>query len=118
MDYMELTHPRLHVAGQYFFVQWMKHFPSVYGYLFQKTREENTLIQMLKRFSTFSLHKLSTMLETEKPAIVVSTFPRSSRHVLIESNGLYRCANGYRHDGSHGSQLLDTFSHGLLYGGF
>ncbi|ANA82747.1 Monogalactosyldiacylglycerol synthase [Paenibacillus vortex V453] len=75
MDYMELTHPRLHVAGQYFFVQWMKHFPSVYGYLFQKTREENTLIQMLKRFSTFSLHKLSTMLETEKPAIVVSTFP-------------------------------------------
>ncbi|MBK1678653.1 galactosyldiacylglycerol synthase, partial [Rhodospirillum rubrum] len=71
MDYMELTHPRLHVAGQYFFVQWMKHFPSVYGYLFQKTREENTLIQMLKRFSTFSLHKLSTMLETEKPAIVV-----------------------------------------------
>lgn len=75
IDYMELTHPRLHVAGQYFFVQWMKHFPSVYGYLFQKTREENTLIQMLKRFSTFSLHKLSTMLEDEKPAIVVSTFP-------------------------------------------
>ncbi|WP_456287573.1 galactosyldiacylglycerol synthase [Paenibacillus sp. AK002] len=75
IDYMELTHPRLHVAGQFFFVQWMKHFPSVYGYLFQKTREENTLIQMLKRFSTFSLQKLSAMLETEKPAIVVSTFP-------------------------------------------
>ena len=36
IDYMELTHPRLHVAGQFFFVQWMKHFPSVYGYLFQK----------------------------------------------------------------------------------
>ncbi|MGG3279337.1 MGDG synthase family glycosyltransferase [Paenibacillus solani] len=75
IDYMELTHPRLHVAGQFFFVQWMKHFPSVYGYLFQKTREENALIHMLKRSSTFSLHKLGTMLEAEKPAIVVSTFP-------------------------------------------
>lgn len=75
IDYMELTHPKLHIAGQYFFVQWMKHFPSVYGYLFQKTREENTLIHMLKHLGTFSLHKLGTMIEEEKPSVVVSTFP-------------------------------------------
>ncbi|GAB6931089.1 glycosyltransferase [Paenibacillus sp. JCM 10914] len=75
IDYMELTHPKLHVAGQFFFVQWMKHFPTMYGYLFQKTRDENTLIHMLKRLGSFSLHKLGTMIEEEDPSIVVSTFP-------------------------------------------
>lgn len=50
-------------------------FPIRLRLFIPKTREENTLIHMLKRFSTFSLHKLSTMLETENPAVVVSTFP-------------------------------------------
>lgn len=91
VDYMELTHPRLHVAGQFFFVQWMKHFPSIYGYLFQKTREENTLIHMLKRFSTLRLERLSAMLESEKPAIVVSTFPPAAAGISLLK------AMGYTH---------------------
>lgn len=89
IDYMELTHPRLHVAGQYFFIQWVKHFPSLYGYLFQKTREENTLIQLLKRLSTFSLQKLGSLLEDQKPSVVISTFPPAAAGMsLLKSMGL------------------------------
>ncbi|MGG1879522.1 glycosyltransferase [Paenibacillus cisolokensis] len=89
VDYMELTHPKLHTAGQYFFVQWMKHFPSVYGYLFQKTRDDSGLIQLLRRLSSFNLHKISDLLEEVKPAVIVSTFPPAAAAVaMLKAMGL------------------------------
>jgi len=40
VDYMEQVSPHLHSVGTYCFVQWVKLFPSMYGYLFNMTRKD------------------------------------------------------------------------------
>ncbi|MBW5447165.1 glycosyltransferase [Cohnella sp. CFH 77786] len=75
VDYMEWTHPRLHVAGKFFYEQWMKKLPSLYGYLFQRTRGDNLFSSLVKRAKTYSLERMQQLLMEKQPSVVVSTFP-------------------------------------------
>lgn len=74
-DFMELTHPIVHPVSRYIFLQGMKSMPSAYGYLYSKTRGENAFSGMLKSFNRYGLGRLLKLLRTERPSIVVSTFP-------------------------------------------
>lgn len=78
VDIMEWIHPRMHVIERYCFMQWVKHFPSLYGYLYQKTRADNPLTYLLKQFRTSSLHRLCRLIEDVNPTVLVSTFPPAS----------------------------------------
>ncbi|XEC96522.1 glycosyltransferase [Paenibacillus tarimensis] len=89
VDVMEWIHPRLHVIERYCFVQWVRHFPSLYGYLYQKTREDNPLTYFLKKFSTSSLHRLHRLVGDEQPTVLVSTFPPASAAIsLLKEKGM------------------------------
>jgi processive 1,2-diacylglycerol beta-glucosyltransferase len=78
VDFMEWTHPRLHAVSRYCYLQWVTHFPSIYGYLFQKTRGDNSFSQLFKKLKLFSMARMLQLLHEKKPDIVVSTFPSAA----------------------------------------
>lgn len=89
VDFMEWTHPHLHSVGRYCYIQWVKTFPSVYGYLFQKTRDDNTFSNLFKKVKLFALGKMVKLLEEVQPTVVVSTFPIAAAAMsLLKENGL------------------------------
>ncbi|CAG7653607.1 glycosyltransferase [Paenibacillus allorhizosphaerae] len=75
VDFLEWTHPYMHVVGKYCFMQWVKSLPSVYGFLYRKTRDDNTLSGWFKRMRTFSADRMVELLKEVQPTEVVSTFP-------------------------------------------
>jgi processive 1,2-diacylglycerol beta-glucosyltransferase len=78
VDFMEWTHPHLHQVGKFCYIQWLKAFPSLYGYLFDMTRDDNTLSMLFKRLRSFSLDRMCKLLDEVKPTVVVSTFPSAA----------------------------------------
>lgn len=88
VDFMELVHPRMHAIERYCFLQWMKHFPSSYGYLYQKTRTDSMLTFFLKHIRATSQQRLLRLLHEEQPTMVVSTFPPASAAIsLLKEKG-------------------------------
>jgi processive 1,2-diacylglycerol beta-glucosyltransferase len=89
VNVMELTHPYLHTFGRYLFMQGVKKFPSVYGYLYKKTRHASASSSMLKTFHLFGMGRLMKCLEELQPAVVVSTFPLAAYAMsLLKKKGL------------------------------
>ncbi|QDY82662.1 galactosyldiacylglycerol synthase [Paenibacillus polymyxa] len=89
VDFMQWIHPRMHVVERYCFLQWVKHFPTSYGYMYQKTRTDSTLTFFLKHFLTTSLQRLLKLLNEEQPTLIVSTFPLASAAIsLLKEKGM------------------------------
>ncbi|EPY09712.1 MULTISPECIES: MGDG synthase family glycosyltransferase [Paenibacillus] len=92
VDYMEQVSPHLHSVGTYCFVQWVKLFPSMYGYLFNMTRKDRKLAQLLKGVRFTSLRPLIKLVEQMKPTVIVSTFPAASAAVSkLKERGMIDC---------------------------
>jgi processive 1,2-diacylglycerol beta-glucosyltransferase len=75
LDVMELTNPYFQSISRYIFLKSVKKLPSVYGYLYRKTRPVNPFSQFLKKLNHFGLGRLLNVLETMRPKVVISTFP-------------------------------------------
>jgi len=89
IDFMELAHPLIHSISRYFFIQSLKRFPSIYGFIYNKTRESNNLSLMLKKTNKLGMGRLFKLLQDEQPTAVVSTFPLASGAMsAIKSVGL------------------------------
>jgi processive 1,2-diacylglycerol beta-glucosyltransferase len=89
VNFMELTHPYLHTFSRYLFVQGVKKFPSIYGYLYQKTRHTHSPSSMLKTINLFSMGRLMKLLEELQPTVVTSTFPLAAYAMsLLKGKGL------------------------------
>lgn len=89
VDFLEWTHPYLHSVGKFCYMQWVKGLPSVYGYLYRKTRDENTLSSLFKRLRSFSTDRMLTLIDDVKPTVVVSTFPGAAAAMsYLKSNRL------------------------------
>ncbi|MEW9702493.1 glycosyltransferase [Paenibacillus sp. SI8] len=89
VDFLEWTHPYLHSVGKYCYMQWVKSLPSVYGYLYRKTRDDNTFSHMFKRMKSFSTERMLELLHDYRPTEVVSTFPGAAAAMsYLKSNGL------------------------------
>jgi processive 1,2-diacylglycerol beta-glucosyltransferase len=78
IDYMEWTHPRLHAAGRFCYMQWVKSLPSLYGYLYRKTRGDNRWSALFKRIKAFRTYRMLELLRDVRPTKVVSTFPAAA----------------------------------------
>ncbi|WP_054955767.1 MGDG synthase family glycosyltransferase [Paenibacillus dakarensis] len=89
VDLMEWIHPRMHVIERYCFMQWVKHFPSLYAYLYNKTRADSLLTYLLKQFRTYSLQRLCQLIQEVNPTVLVSTFPPASAAIsVLKEKGL------------------------------
>lgn len=83
IDFMEWIHPRTHAIEKYCFLQGVKHFPAFYEFFYQKTRTDNALIGLMKRFRHTSLQRLVQLIREEQPTAIVSTFPPASAAVSL-----------------------------------
>ncbi|MCY9661382.1 glycosyltransferase [Paenibacillus chondroitinus] len=88
VDFLEWTHPYLHGVGKYCYMQWVKSLPSVYGYLYRKTRDDNTFSHMFKKMKSFSTDRMLALLDEEGPTEVVCTFPGAAAAMsYLKCNG-------------------------------
>jgi processive 1,2-diacylglycerol beta-glucosyltransferase len=74
-DFMEWVHPYVNQLSRFVYLQGVKTFPQVYGYLYQKTRRESTLSNMIKTIFSTGIGRMMKLIEEVKPTVVVSTFP-------------------------------------------
>lgn len=88
VDYMELTHPKTHRAAKYLYMRGISKFPSVYGYLYHKTRRTQSM-PVWKKLRLLGAERLLQLLTQEHPDAVVSTFPIASAAVSLLKSGGY-----------------------------
>lgn len=89
VDFLEWTHPHLHSFSRYCYIRWLKTFPGLYGYLFQKTRNDNSFSHLFKKIRLFGLSRMLKLLAEVKPTVVVSTFPSAAAAMsVLKMNGL------------------------------
>lgn len=88
MDFMKWNHPYIHPISRYLYVRGIQRFPSVYGYLFQKTRDTHSSA-FLKTFNRFGMKRMLKLLHEVQPSIVVSTFPFAAAAMsMLKAYGL------------------------------
>lgn len=78
VDFMQWAYPNLFPVSHNIFIRGIKTFPKLYGYLYKKTYEPNYFSKKLNQLFLVGLGKMLTLVLTEKPVVVVSTFPFSS----------------------------------------
>jgi processive 1,2-diacylglycerol beta-glucosyltransferase len=62
VDFMEWTHPFIDPFSRYVFAKTVKTFPSVYGYVFRKTRD-STFSSLPKILNPLGVRRLSRLLK-------------------------------------------------------
>ncbi|BCJ87782.1 MGDG synthase family glycosyltransferase [Effusibacillus dendaii] len=88
LDFMRWFHPYVYPISRYVFLRGVQKFPSVYGYLFQKTRGVHSSA-ILKTFNLLSIRRMVRMIEAVRPSVIVSTFPLAAAAVsLLKEQGL------------------------------
>lgn len=89
VDFMHWTQPYLHQVNRYLFVRAVKTFPHVWGYLYDKTRYDNSLSFLLKKTRLFALGRVMKLLRETKPSVVASTFPSAAAAMSnLKAHGL------------------------------
>lgn len=74
-DFMDCVHPYSNHVSRFLYLQGVKKFPQVYGYIYQKTRKVNTFSKMVKTILSTGLGRMQKLIEEVQPTVVVSTFP-------------------------------------------
>ena len=67
----------------YAFIQGNKKFPSIYNFLYQKTRNDNAASAILKKSNLIGIHRVQRLIEEEKPSVIVCTCPAAAGAVSI-----------------------------------
>jgi len=74
-DFMEWVHPYSNQFSRFIYLQGVKKFPSIYGYIYQKTRKVNKLSNVMKTILSTGVGRMLSLIEEVQPTVVVSTFP-------------------------------------------
>lgn len=92
VDYMELTSPHLYQVGTFCYSTWVRTFPGMYGFLYNKTRKENLMIKVVKKVRGSRLRALENFIAEMNPSIIVSTFPPAAAAVSqLKARGGISC---------------------------
>ncbi|MDN4080321.1 glycosyltransferase [Paenibacillus polymyxa] len=75
IDFMEWIHPYVNHWSRLLYLQAVKTFPQVYGYLYQKTRKPNALSHIVKIVFSTGIGRMMKLIGKVQPTIVISTFP-------------------------------------------
>jgi len=74
-DFMEWVHPFTNQFSRFLYLQGLKKFPQLYGYIYQKTRRVNKLSNLMKSILATGVGRMVKLIEEIQPSVVVSTFP-------------------------------------------
>ncbi|MDP4085518.1 MAG: glycosyltransferase [Bacillota bacterium] len=78
LDFFEWAYPSLFPISHYVYMKGIKTFPQVYGFIYQKTYRDNVFSKKLNSLFSIGIGKMLSLLQSEKPSVVVSTYPFTS----------------------------------------
>jgi processive 1,2-diacylglycerol beta-glucosyltransferase len=78
VDFVQWAYPKLFPISHRIYIKSIKTFPKLYGYIYKKTYDAGSFSKKINPLLLQGIGKMLTLLRTEKPSIVVSTFPFSS----------------------------------------
>ncbi|TGA97863.1 glycosyltransferase [Sporolactobacillus shoreae] len=78
LDVTSLMPSKLDSLEKHTFLSGVTHFPSLYHYIYKKTQKNNAAASLLKTINRFGIDHLITILDEERPDLVISTFPAAS----------------------------------------
>ena len=88
IDFMECLHPVIYPVSRHIYMQGVKNFPSIYRYIFHKTRKSN-FSRILKTLHISSIKRMIKLLKDMDPSVVVCTFPLAAATMsMLKSYGL------------------------------
>lgn len=88
-DFMEWVHPFSNQFSRYMYLQGVKKFPQLYGYIYQKTRKVNKISNMMKSILSTGVGRMLKLIKEIEPTVVVSTFPLAAAVMSrLKSSGL------------------------------
>lgn len=91
LDVTTYVHPLLDTIGKRAFISGVTHFPTLYHFLYKKTRKENVASAMFKKINRLGIYHLIPTLLKSKPDVIISTFPIAAGMIsLIKSAGWLR----------------------------
>ncbi len=76
-DPQALTHPKIDHMSKQIYLFGVKRFPNVYHFLYQKTKEPNSMSQFFKKMSGLGLKRLGQWITNLAPAAIICTCPVS-----------------------------------------
>ena len=75
VDFMAVAHSYFYPISHYVYMTGIKKFPSLYDYIYQKTRRVNFFSIKLNTFLSPGTGRMLKLLQEVQPTVVVSTFP-------------------------------------------
>ncbi|WCK53400.1 glycosyltransferase [Aneurinibacillus sp. Ricciae_BoGa-3] len=76
IDVMEWAYPFFNSISRSIFIQGVKSFPTLYGRLYEKSRDEHSFF--LNQILHLGMMRIRKLIEKIEPSVVVSTFPIAS----------------------------------------
>ncbi|MFC4617689.1 glycosyltransferase [Camelliibacillus cellulosilyticus] len=83
LDPAAYAHPTVEKMLRHLFIGGVKRFPTLYHYIYQKTRGNNPASALLKINNYLGLNKLLKKIDELNPAVIVSTCPVASGMISI-----------------------------------
>jgi processive 1,2-diacylglycerol beta-glucosyltransferase len=89
VDFMAWAYPNLFPISHFVYMKGVQTFPQIYGFFYQKTYQPTYFSKKLNSMFSVGIKKMLKLIQTEKPTVVVSTYPFSSSiFSKLKENGL------------------------------
>ncbi|WP_159887254.1 MGDG synthase family glycosyltransferase [Paenibacillus puerhi] len=91
VDYMQEVYALLHPVIKYGFLKGVERLPSLYGYLYRRSRDSAGLSGAARSFLRLGRAKLLELLRIKQPDLIICTFPLAAAAIsLLKEEG--RCS--------------------------
>ncbi|MGG6313152.1 MGDG synthase family glycosyltransferase [Paenibacillus macerans] len=87
LDLMAEAHPLLNELTKFVYLQSFKTIPSLYGWVYNATKEMQPEASLLGVVNSFGLGKLRQTLKKARPDLIIHTFPQLAMPKLLKRTG-------------------------------
>ncbi|GGH38087.1 MGDG synthase family glycosyltransferase [Paenibacillus segetis] len=88
LDLMAEAHPLLNELTKFMYIQSFKALPSVYGWVYNMTRDMQSDTSFLSMINTMGMRVLKEIIAKEEPDLIIHTFPQLAMPKLIKKTGV------------------------------
>ncbi len=87
IDLFKEASPTVNAITRYFYIKSYKVLPAVYGWLYYGTKHIRWDSFLAKRIQSYGVQTLKTIIEEERPDMVIHTFPMSVMPEICRKTG-------------------------------
>lgn len=87
LDLMAEAHPVLNGLTKFVYLQSFKTLPSIYGWVYNFTKEMQPETSLLGVINSFGINKLQQLIDKVQPDLIIHTFPQIAMPRLFKKTG-------------------------------